>query len=412
VDAQNFNGKGLLIGGSLSRTTSNWGNINVKSFVQGTRTGNWNWNTNTVGPFSALVDFEHFRYLSRNAVSSTASDGSKVVVINSGGTFSSPSALGSGFDQNTQNVLIIFNTDADVILNFGMNNLNFSILAPRSKLTVTVDQRDIRGFLIGRELVVTGGNISQQVYTGTPSCLSGPAITPAPITTSAPLPTPAPITGGSGTCACKLPDYLKQKKFTLITKGDATHSAHSVYTALAIGGKLTAYEPTTSKTVAQKSYMQAIVPATNYGINFNGGVQISATPLTDAGIDFSVLECVAKNAKSSEVPIPGSSKTYKVVVFTKGGSYSMDDVRDTSGQYVDEDNGITLVIFNTSDDVRLVFNNNRKFGPSVLAPFSLVTVDDNNDFVDGYIVARQFMSTKTAQQLHGDAFQGDVSCGP
>jgi hypothetical protein len=133
IDAQNFNAKGLLIGGNLSRSTSSWGNINVKSFVQGSRTGNWNWNTNTVGPFSALVDFEHFRYLSRNAISSTASNGSKVVVINNGGTFSSPSASSPGFDQNTQNVLIIFNTDADVTLNFGMNNLNFSILAPRSK---------------------------------------------------------------------------------------------------------------------------------------------------------------------------------------------------------------------------------------------------------------------------------------
>ena len=391
----------------MVRTTSNWGNINIKSFVQGSRTGNWNWNTNTVGPFSALVDFEQFRYLSRNAVSSTASDGSKVLVINNGGTFSSPSALSSGFDQNTQNVLVIFNTGADVTLNFGMNNLNFSILAPSSKLTVMVDQRDIRGFLIGKELVVTGGNISQQLYTGTPSCLSGPAITPAP------APTPAPVTPSSGgpsggSCACALPNYLTQKKYTLITKGDATHSAHSVYTALAIGGTLTAYDPSTSKTVAQKSYMQAIAPATNYGINFNGGMQISKTPLTDAGIDFSVLECVAKNAKSSEVAIPGSTKTYKVVVFTKGGSYSMDDVRDAS--YVDEDNGLTLVIFNTCDDVRLIFNNNRKFGPSVLAPFSLVTVDDNNDFVDGFIVARDFMSTKTSQQLHGDAFQGVVSC--
>jgi hypothetical protein len=154
--------------------------------------------------------------------------------------------------------------------------------------------------------------------------------------------------------------------------------------------------------------MQAIVPATNHGINFNGGMQISGKPLTDAGIDFSVLECIAKSAKSTEVAIPGSSKTYKVVVFTKGGSYSMDDVRDAS--YVDEDNGLTLVIFNTCDDVRLIFKNNRKFGPSVLAPFSLVTVDDNNDFVDGFIVARQFMSTKTSQQLHGDAFQGVVSC--
>jgi hypothetical protein len=154
--------------------------------------------------------------------------------------------------------------------------------------------------------------------------------------------------------------------------------------------------------------MKAIVPATNHRINFNGGMQISSNPLTDAGIDFSVLECVAKNAKSSEVAIPGSSKTYKVVVFTKGGSYSMDDVRDAS--YVDEDNGLNLMIFITSDDVRLTFKNNRKFGPSVLAPFSLVTVDDNNDFVDGYIVARQFMSTKTSQQLHGDAFQGDVAC--
>ncbi|KAI2501577.1 hypothetical protein MHU86_12901 [Fragilaria crotonensis] len=417
INAQNFNGLGLLIGGNLDRTNNNAGNIYQKSFVAGTRSGAWNWNPNPVlaGPFNTLVDFEQLRYISRNAVSSTAADGSRVIVINSGGTFTSAAQLSSDLKPWIDRYLVIFNTDLDVTLDFGTNGINFSALAPRSKLSVNVNSGDVRGFLAAREVVVSSTtNMVWQSYqyAGQPLC---PTITGPPVPTSAP--TPAPTSAAlptaptpPGVCACTLPDYLKQKKWTLITKGDALHSAHSVYTGLAIGGTLSVYEPTTSKTVSYMSYMQAIFPATSYGINFNGGMQIDPSPLTAAGIDFSVLECVARNAVSSEVTIPGSSKTSKVVVFTVGGSYSMDDVRPNNGFYPDEDNGSTLVIFNTSDDVRLIFSNNRKFGPSVLAPFSKVTIDDNNDFTDGYVVAREFVSTKTAQQLHGDAFQGTTSC--
>ncbi|KAI2501576.1 hypothetical protein MHU86_12900 [Fragilaria crotonensis] len=198
INAQNLNGLGFLIGGNLERTNSNVGNINTKSFVAGTRSGAWNWNPNPVlaGPFNTLVDFEQLRYISRNAVSSTAADGSRVIVINSGGTFTSAAQLSSQIDHNTQNVLVVFNTDLDVTLDFGMNTINFSVLAPRSKLTVIVDQRDIRGFLVGKEVSVSStANISSQLYTGQPECSSDPAATGLPIPTS--TPTPAPTFAGS-----------------------------------------------------------------------------------------------------------------------------------------------------------------------------------------------------------------------
>ena len=149
--------------------------------------------------------------------------------------------------------------------------------------------------------------------------------------------------------------------------------------------------------------MKAISPSANYNVNFNGGKSITPNPLIAAGIDFSVLECLARNAKSFE------ANGYKVVVFTKGGRYTMDDLRPSWFQ--DYDNGKTLAIFNTSENVLLaVGNGGRKFGPSVLAPFSEVTIDDNNAFNDGYIVAKTFRSTQTYQQLHGKAYNGAFQC--
>jgi hypothetical protein len=163
------------------------------------------------------------------------------------------------------------------------------------------------------------------------------------------------------------------------------------------------YDPSASKTVGRMSYMQAISPSSNYNVNFNGGKQFTTNPLGTAGIDFSVLECVARSAKSFE------ANGYKVVVFTKGGTYTMDDLRPSGFQ--DYDNGKTLAIFNTYDAVRLAVGaGGRKFGPSVIAPFSDVTIDDNNAFNDGYVVAKSFKSTQTYQQLHGSAYKGGLQC--
>jgi hypothetical protein len=206
----------------------------------------------------------------------------------------------------------------------------------------------------------------------------------------------------AGQCPCTLPAYLTSGKFSLITKGNALVSAHNVYTGLAIGTTMTVFEPNTSKTVGGKSFMQAISPVTDHRVNFNGGIAISSNPLGEAGIDFAVLETFATKVKPSDV------NGYKVVVFTQGGTYTMDNVRPSG--YQDEDNGLTLVVFNTSENVRLAFGNNRKWGPSVLAPFSEVTIDDNNAFNDGYIVAKTFKSTQTYQQLHGDPYKGTTTC--
>ena len=194
----------------------------------------------------------------------------------------------------------------------------------------------------------------------------------------------------------------------MITKGNAQVSAHNTYSGLAIGGTLTVFDTSQYKAVDGMSYMNAISPATDYKVNFNGGKQFTANKppaLSAAGVDFSVLECVARSAKSSEV------NGYKVVVFTKGGTYSMRDLRPDGFQ--DYDQGKTLAIFNTADPVRLRADpiTGRKFGPSVIAPFSDVTIDDDNDFNDGYVVAKTFKATSTKQQLHGGPFKGELTCG-
>jgi hypothetical protein len=57
---------------------------------------------------------------------------------------------------------------------------------------------------------------------------------------------------------------------------------------------------------------------------------------------------------------------------TRGGTYNLHDFVP-GGQR--EDNGKTLVIFNTSEAVTLIKTyDNRQFGPSVIAPFSKVTI--------------------------------------
>ena len=96
------------------------------------------------------MDFEHFRFIAKNAMTFTSADGSKVLVINNGGMFASVNQLAGGFDDNSQNFMVVFNTEEDVTIDFGMMNINFSVLAPFSKLTVNANQRDVRGFLIGR----------------------------------------------------------------------------------------------------------------------------------------------------------------------------------------------------------------------------------------------------------------------
>lgn len=125
---------------------------------------------------------------------------------------------------------------------------------------------------------------------------------------------------------------------------------------------------------------------------------------------WSQFEWLAANLVSD------TSGGYIVKVFNKGGTYSMDDCR-YNGQ--GEDNGKTLCVFNTNEDVVLTkTSSGRQFGPSVLAPFSVVTLDGSAGYLDGCVVAKEFgpssakpvVSNPDALQMHGDCYSGPFKC--
>jgi hypothetical protein len=197
--------------------------------------------------------------------------------------------------------------------------------------------------------------------------------------------------------------YDHPTSFALITKYDAQLSAHQTYTNVAVGGTLTIYDTSQYKAVDGVAYIKAISPTKDYKVNFNKGLKISSNPLGAAGVDFSVFECIATNAKNYE------GNGYKVKVITGSGTFTQDDVRPPEWQ--DYDQGKTLVIFTTTGTVRLAASPlKRKWGPSVIAPFANVIIDDNNDFNDGYVVAKSFKASSTLQQLHGNEYKGPSSC--
>jgi len=74
------------------------------------------------------------------------------------------------------------------------------------------------------------------------------------------------------------------------------------------------------------------------------------------------------------------------------------------------------VIFNTNEPVTLMGSSNgRQFGPSVLAPFSTVTLLGSAGYVDGFVIARAFLTAGAnagALQLHGNGYSGPIICAP
>jgi hypothetical protein len=83
----------------------------------------------------------------------------------------------------------------------------------------------------------------------------------------------------------------------------------------------------------------------------------------------------------------------EVKVITGSGTFTQDDVRPPDWQ--DYDQGKTLAIFTTTGTVRQAVTpyGRDSVEPSVIAPFADVVIDNNNDFNDGYIVAKTFKAT-------------------
>jgi len=179
--------------------------------------------------------------------------------------------------------------------------------------------------------------------------------------------------------------------------------AHSAYHQIVVGGKLK--NPSNSHvTVDGKVYANTWQGK----FNFNRGVE-KINDLSDvSAIDYAHYEWLARNIKSSEVD------GKKVIVKNKGkdGCYDLYDFRPGGQSY---DNGNTLVVFNTTDDICFKkTSDGRQFGPSVLAPFSKVTLT-RAGFIDGTVIAREFTTVDgsykgTELQLHGSNYNGPIEC--
>jgi hypothetical protein len=201
---------------------------------------------------------------------------------------------------------------------------------------------------------------------------------------------------------CELPKEFSI--YSVISKEDASIGAHSMYKGVAVGGTLSDGTPDSSATFDRTtSRVKALANPNRF--NFNGGIETGVS--LETSVDFGHFEWLAGAAKSGD--FEGGKK---VVVLTKGGTYNLYDFRN-GGQ--GEDNGNTIVIFNTSDDVILTkTHDGRQFGPSVIAPFSKVIVLGNAGFVDGTIVGKQVVTSGGNQgqlQLHGDNYNGPFVCG-
>ena len=200
---------------------------------------------------------------------------------------------------------------------------------------------------------------------------------------------------------CELPEDAK--KYSLVTTTSARVGAHSMYKGIAIGGTLTDGTPNESGTVDRTmSYINNKEGTVR--LNFNAGVKYGATDVPASM--WKQFEYLATHAKSS------SSNGKKVFVVTKGGTYDMCDFLDQNAQGYD--NGNTLVIFNTSEDVVITkTDHGRQFGPSIIAPFSKVTVLGDAGFVDGSIYSKSFVTSGRGEgslQLHGATYSGPISC--
>jgi hypothetical protein len=143
--------------------------------------------------------------------------------------------------------------------------------------------------------------------------------------------------------------------------------------------------------------------------NFNGGKTELSTMKTPP-VDFGYYEWLATHVVSGIY-----NNGYQIIVISKpkGSCYDMYDFLGTDAQ--GENNGKTLIVFTFSDNICITKTyDGRQFGPSILAPFSEVTLT-NAGYIDGIIIAKSFTTVMAGnigseQQLHGKVYSGPISC--
>lgn len=171
--------------------------------------------------------------------------------------------------------------------------------------------------------------------------------------------------------------------YSVIIKEDTDNAAKNVYKNMYVGGTLSNPSQSTV-TVGGHVYYGSITEPIN--MNFNGG-KSKLSDLSESPLDFEYYEWLATHITAGSY-----SDGYDVIIETQpktdGSCYTMHDFLGSSAQGAN--NGKTLVVFTFDSDICLTkTSDGRQFGPSVLAPFSKVTLTDAG-YLDGVVIAKSF----------------------
>ena len=239
-----------------------------------------------------------------------------------------------------------------------------------------------------------------------PSFKAERLIAPSPSAAPSEAPSSAPtcfaINQGNFECATFANDGGATIEYSLITKDNTNSAAKNVYKKMFVGGNLQNPGQNTV-TVGGHVYYGSLTEPIN--TNFNGG-KTKLSDISSPPLDFEYYEWLATRISAGSY-----SNGYQVIIeaVPKGSCYNIYDFLGPAAQGTN--NGKTLIVFTFSDDICLTkTSDGRQFGPSVLAPFSKVTLT-NSGYLDGVLIARSFTtvydgSIGSEQQLHGVAYSG------
>ena len=219
--------------------------------------------------------------------------------------------------------------------------------------------------------------------------------------------------------------------FSVIVQNDAYIATHANDGAFAVGGTLFDATPTqsgyvtghsflgnldtSSSTVSGRRLQGGITPGTNW--LFNNGYTLGPIPF-----DWSALEFLAKVL----IPTPTAAMLPRVVKACHGGRYDISMVPPSPNGGPNPTGWDTLFVFETHYDITIgKAADGRAFGASILAPFANVILEDDVQYVDGFIVAKSLTMSSGggSAQIHAHCFQGanpmgsatslaSVQCGP
>eukprot|EP00971_Amphidinium_carterae_P326661 6457597-Amphidinium_carterae.1 len=106
-------------------------------------------------PLNSKIYWPQMEFLATNAEPNDYPGGYKVVVFNTGGTYTTDSFYTPGLDATPggKNVLVVFNTDMDIVLDASASGEPFlaTVLAPFSLVTMIARTERIDGTIIARE---------------------------------------------------------------------------------------------------------------------------------------------------------------------------------------------------------------------------------------------------------------------